>query len=65
MKKTYNKPRGNTFRESLIHCLCDLATNEEQMRSLMKTNPEMYQFTMKVAIEEQSRRERRKFYEKE
>ena len=67
MKQIYNEPqtRGRkTFRECLIDLLCDLAMKEDEMRDLMKTNPEMYQFTMKVALEEQARRERKIFDDK-
>ena len=62
MKKIYNEPQTRerkTFRQCLIEQLCELATKEDEMRDLMKTNPEMYQLTMKIVLEEQSRKERR------
>lgn len=56
-----NKYKGkNTFKESLRNCLCELARNEKAMKIALEKNPQMYQFTMKVALEEQKRRENQK-----
>lgn len=68
LKQIYNEPRNTTIKKSMRDCLiellCNLATKEDEMKKLMNTNPQMYQFTMKVALEEQARRERKIFDEK-
>lgn len=45
-----------TFRQALIDMLYQMAHNEEQMQELKEKNPEMYDLTMQVAIEEEQRR---------
>lgn len=45
-----------SFRQALRDCLYQMAQNEEVMKETLEKSPELYQLTMKVAIEEEQRR---------
>ena len=56
VKQKPPKTERKTFRQALIDMLYQMAHNEEQMQELKEKNPEMYDLTMQVAIEEEQRR---------
>lgn len=55
-KEAPPKTERKTFRQALIDMLYQMAHNEEQMQELKEKNPEMFDLTMQVAIEEEQRR---------
>lgn len=56
MTKQPPRTERKTFRQALIDMLYQMAHNEEQMQELKEKNPEMFDLTMQVAIEEEQRR---------
>lgn len=60
LKQEPPKTERKTMRQSLRDCLYQIAQNEELMKETLEKNPELYQLTMKVAIEEERRRQNEK-----
>lgn len=60
LKQETPKTKRKTMRQSLRDCLYQIAQNEELMKEAREKNPELYQLTMKVAIEEERRRQNEK-----
>lgn len=60
LKQEPPKIERKTMRQSLRDCLYQIAQNEELMKETLEKNPELYQLTMKVAIEEERRRNNEK-----
>ena len=56
-KDTPPKTERKTFRQAIRDTLYQMAQNEEKMQEVKEKNPQLYDLTMKVAIEEERRRQ--------
>lgn len=51
-KKSSVKRERKTFKQTIINLLCEISEDEQQMKELFQTNPEMYQFILRISNQE-------------